>query len=566
MSIIDGWTTDESGGQRQFDDVRTFYRSGEEISVSALPAGTFRIVASRATGHIFEAELNGTARFTGLPAGTYSIEAYDAAGVLLGEELTTVGIHQGERPVHGFATSFQEEDIPLVLEWHRALRSTVVQVYDWMASYTEPLGPESGWEDPSHRPVSPKALRSLAEGLKELGAITHAYAPVYAVGNQFAADHPEMLMYQGDGEAVRFLDQIVLANPANVEWQHYFASSYGEAGKAIGFDGFHIDTYGFPRTANEVNGNPIDLRRAYESFLTFLRHAWPSELISFNQVNGVPSAIRLPDGPRFRYCEIWPPNDGWRHFEGLLDRTSGRAGPLGHPSSRDELMRGSLACYPPVWGIDQPTGLVEGVAREASLRTVVYTEAIVTLLGASALIYGDKTAALCDPYYPKHARLSEQEAATVIAWRRFALRCRDLFLEGEDTSWYEIGDENGSVSVDASAPVRPEPVGGALCARVVHAEGLVAVGVVDLTGSENGLWSQPTEKGSVSSVTIRVLLDHPGSWTTTAAVLGAPSDRFAQISSKEVVHRQGRALEVELPIVSGWSVLRLVMRDTNHDE
>ena len=58
-------------------------------------------------------------------------------------------------------------------------------------------------------------------------------------------------------------------------------------------------------------------------------------------------------------------------------------------------MRGSLACYPPVWGIDRPTGPVEGEARMSSLRTVVLTEAIATLLGASALIYGDKSAALC---------------------------------------------------------------------------------------------------------------------------------------------------------------------------
>ena len=47
-----------------------------------------------------------------------------------------------------------------------ALRSTVVQVYDWMASYTEPLGPEAGWKDPSNRPVSFEALRALAAGLQ----------------------------------------------------------------------------------------------------------------------------------------------------------------------------------------------------------------------------------------------------------------------------------------------------------------------------------------------------------------------------------------------------------------
>jgi dextranase len=566
MSNTDSQNIEDQGGPRLLHDVRSFYQTGEEIVIAALPAGTSRVTASRASGRVMEARLDEAATFAELAGGTYCIEAFDDAGALLGEELTTVGAHQGERPVHGFATSFSKEDTPLVLEWHRALRSTVVQVYDWMASYTEPLGPESGWEDPSHRPVSLRALRSLASGLKELGAVTHAYAPVYAVGNQFAAEHPEMLMYQGSGDVIRFLDQIVLANPANVEWQRHFVTTYGEAADAVRFDGFHIDTYGYPRVANAADGTSIDLRLAYESFLTFLRSAWPTKLLSFNQVNGVPSATKLPAGPGFRYCEIWPPNDEWRHFEGLLDRTSGRAGPLSPPASRDELMRGSLACYPPVWGIDRSTGPVEGIARKSSLRTVVNTEAIVTLLGASVLIYGDKSAALCDPYYPKHAHLSEKEAATVIAWRRFALRCRDLFLEGEDTSWYEIGDENGSVSVEASSPVRPEPVGGALFARVVHAEDLVTVGVVDLTGSTNGRWSEPTERGSVSSVTVRVLLDHPDRWQTSAAVLGAYEDRFAPVPSREVPHRQGRALEVELPIVSGWSILRLEGRAIDRGE
>ena len=548
-------------------DVRAFYRTMEQIVLADLPEGTSRVVARRATGDVIEARLTATpdgsdrspaeARFTGLDAGTYGLEALDSEGTLLAEELTTVGAHQGERPVHGFATSFQDADVEAVLTWHRALRSTVVQVYDWMASYTEPLGPETGWEDPSHRPVSFSALRALAAGLKDLGAVTHAYAPVYAVGNAFAIAHPEMLMYRGDGQPIRFLDQIVLANPGNEDWQQHFVDSYGSAADAIGFSGFHIDTYGYPRIAQDVDGKEIDLRVAYESFLRFVRSQRPSLLISFNQVNGVPSAAKLAAEPRFRYCEVWPPNSQWRHFEGLLDRTSGTAGLLTDASRRDAVVRGSIACYPPVWGIDQPGGPVATSARPSALRTVVFTEAIATLLGTSALIYGDRTAALCDPYYPKHAHLSVDEATTVIAWHRFALRCRDLFLEGEDTSWYEIDDENGSVAIEAAAPVRPEPIGGAVFARVTQAKGRIGIGVLDLTGSENGGWSEPTEKGSIPSVTIRVLLDHPECWTAEAAVLGGRNDRFSELPAKIVEHRQGHALEVQLPVVAGWSVLRV---------
>ena len=129
-------------------------------------------------------------------------------------------------------------------------------MYDWMPSYTEPLGATSGWKDPSNRPVSFDALRALASGLHDLGAVAHAYAPIYAVGNKFASEHPDMLLYEDDGQAIRFLDQIVLANPGNEEWQQHFAESYGSAMDAIGFDGLHVDTYGYPRVSNDADGQP----------------------------------------------------------------------------------------------------------------------------------------------------------------------------------------------------------------------------------------------------------------------------------------------------------------------
>ncbi len=542
---------------QKFRELRAFHSIHERIVIEDVPKGTVRVRAQLASGVAIDAQLDQQWTLPNLPAGTYAVHALDETERLLGETITTVGSHPGERPVHGFATSFRDKDIPSILEWHRSLRSTVVQVYDWMASYTEPLGPESGWRDPSNRPVSFCALRDLARGLRDQGSIAHAYVPIYAVGHGFARTHPEMLMYEDNAEPIRFMDQIVLANPGNEQWQRHFVDSYGAAAAAIGFDGFHVDTYGYPRVAFDVDGKVIDMRQAYESFLRCARRAWPDALISFNQVNGVPSGALLPPGPRFRYCEIWPPNDAWRHFEGLFDRSAGTAGLLGPNVERAAMLRGSIACYPPVWGVGGEGGPVEGPARADCLRTDVLTEAIATQFGASALIYGDKGAALCDPYYPKHAVLSASERDVVVAWRRFALRCRDLFLDGEDTSWYEIEDENGAVGIVADAPVRPEPVGGSLFARVIQAVGSVTVGVVDLTGSEHGEWSAPTTRGTVSSVTIRVLVGHPNAWTPHAAVLGAKDEHFEPIDSVIVPHRQGRALEVTLPLIDGWSVLRL---------
>jgi dextranase len=541
----------------RLDGVRAFYRTGEEITLPSLPASTSRVVATRARGDLVEAEVGTGASFAGLAGGTYSIEALAADESVLAEELTTVGAHAGERPVHGFATSFDDESTPAVLDWLQELRCTVVQIYDWMSEYTAPLGPEAGWRDPSGRPVSFGALRTLAAGIREQGAVALAYAPVYAADLDFAAAHPEMMLYQGDGSVERFFDMIKIANPANKEWQSHFAASYGSAADRIGFDGFHIDTYGYPRSPLDAGGQPVDLRVAYEEFLTSFRAARPADQVSFNQVNGVPSAVMLPEGPGFRYCEVWAPNDGWCHLEGLMDRSAGRAGLLGPGLSEGPLMRGSIACYPPVWGTNDPNGPVSGPAREGSLRTVVCTEAVATCLGSSALLFGDVRAVLCDPYYPKHERLSATEVTTVLAWHRFALRYRDLFLEGEDTSWYDVGDDNGAVTLGWDGPVRPEPVGGTVFGRVVRSDDCIAVGVVDLTGSANGSWSEPTGVGRCQSVRARVLLDEPESWKADVAVLGRSGDRFTTVPFTVVEHREGRAAELEVPLGSGWSVLRM---------
>lgn len=541
--------------------LRSFYRSEEEIVLGGLPRDADRVVARRANGTAVDATPVGADWVLALTEGTYNIEVLNSDGDLLCEEITTVGVHQGQRPVHGFATSFQDSDVNEIIEWHRSLRTTVVQIYDWMYSYTAPMGDASGWKDPSNRPVSLTALRRLASELGAMGVVTHAYAPIYAVGNDFASANPEMLLYEDNGEAIRFLDQIVIANPSNAQWQEHFVTAYGEAMDAIGFGGLHVNTYGYPRLAFDDHGESVDMRAAYEAFLGHLRDARPDDLISFNQVNGVPSSARLPGGPWFRYCEIWPPNVAWRHFEGLLDRSSGVAGLVRDVNDVEAQVRGSLACYPPVWSVNSSRFLDEQLSRERSLRTVLLTDAIATMLGTSALIFGDKSAALCDPYYPKHARLDSDESATVIRWRRFALRCRDLFIDGEDTSWYEINDENGSVSVSATRPVAPEPTGGSLFARVFHDENLVTVGVLDLSGSDNGLWSEQSGRGEVEMATIRVLLANPESWRVEAAILGVNADRFTPHESTLVDHRQGRALEVKLPLVDGWSVVRVTPKN-----
>jgi hypothetical protein len=58
-------------------------------------------------------------------------------------------------------------------------------------------------------------------------------------------------------------------------------------------------------------------------------------------------------------------------------------------------------------------------------------------------------------------------------------------------------------------------------------------------------------------VTVSVLLDEPGRWRAEAAVLGQDGDRFAPVATVPGVHREGSSIEIQLPVVAGWSVLRV---------
>jgi dextranase len=309
----------------------------------------------------------------------------------------------------------------------------------------------------------------------------------------------------------------------------------------LGFDGFHLDTYGYPRAPLDAHGTPVAMAPAYEAFIRAVRAGRPDDVISFNQVNGVPAGIEPPAPPGFRYVEVWPPNDRWRHLEALMARSAGCLAPQGD----------TFAIYPPVWDED----------RERGLRTVVLTEAIATALGIGTLIWGDAVGALSHPYYVNHERLAQAEADTVIAWHRFGLRCRDLFRFGADTSWYELDDENAAVTVGASAPAKPEPVGGALFTRIVRDANTIVVSLIDLSGSSNGSWLEGTAAGGCKTAAVAVLVEQPERWRACVAVLGRDAGRFVPVELEEASHREGRAVNCEVPIVDGWSVLRLESRE-----
>jgi dextranase len=525
-----------------FRDLRCAYLRGDPVVVADLPDDVHDVLALSATGKVLPASMgSGAATLDNVPLGTHALQALSSTGDVLAEQFFSVRNHRGEDPIPGFATSFDEASRDDVLRWLRELRCTVVQIYDWMDSYSTPLATSDAYEDPLGRSISRRSLQGLIDGVKESGSVAQAYAPVIAADDELANEHSDWRLYRNDGVPESLGDLLQIMDPGNAEWQSHWIENYGAAIDALGFDGLHLDTYGYPRDARDAAGRGVDLEAGYTSFVSAVRHARPSEVLSFNQVNGVPRNFAAPTSPSFRYVEVWSPNSQWRHLEDLLARSAG-----GYERHGD-----TLALYPAVWD----------ASRAAALRTCVLSEAIATVLGASILIWGDRNGVLCHPYYVTHESLDDDERATVLRWHRFALRCRDLFRVANDTSWYELSDENASVQVSWEGKSEPEPAGGSLFTRVIREENLIAVSLLDLTGSGHGDWTLGTEKGRCASADVDVLCS-PEKWHAEAAILGRDEGRFAPVAREEVAMREGRGIRVSVPIVDGWSVLRLTPKES----
>jgi dextranase len=523
-------------------DLRTAYLPGEPIVVTDLPDGTSTVLVRTSTGHTIKGSLTSrVATIAGLPEGTHALEVRSTMDEVLAEEFFSIR-SAGEEPVMGFVTSFDEESRESVLAWLAQLRCTVVQVYDWMDSYSTPMPESETYDDPLGRSIDRSSLVALIEGIRAIGAVAQAYAPVCAADAELADGHPEWRLYRNDGKPESLGDLLQIMDPGNSGWREHWVREYGRAVEALGFNGYHLDTYGYPRNALNAQGEPVPIEQGYLEFVESVRSACPRDVVSFNQVNGVPRGFPSPASPSFRYSEVWPPNDEWRHLEGLLARSAGS-----HPRHGD-----TLALYPPVWEGD----------RNDAVRTAVLSEAIVTTLGANTLIWGDDHGVLCHPYYVDHETLGGSECETVLEWHRFGLRCRDLFREAIDTSWYELSDENASVVVASDIAVSPEPRGGALFCRVRRSADLVVVGALDLSGSACGAWSAGTKEGTCVAVDVSVLVDDPARWHADLAVLGQSDGRFEAVSATSTSMREGTGLGIRMPIAHGWSVLRLTPKDS----
>ena len=195
----------------------------------------------------------------GAHAVTVPLPAVDRAGLSIevtsptGRATTAIDVapHWSSAPRYGFFSDFGPDE-PEAESIKRAdallrLHVNVVQFYDWMASHHSLVADADEFTDPLGRRLSHVVGRRKVDLAHERGMAALGYGALYGAEAEFSLERPDWLLYDGRRQPLTLADIFYLQDFSTASpWRDWIEAQYESAVDNLGFDGIHIDQYGFP--------------------------------------------------------------------------------------------------------------------------------------------------------------------------------------------------------------------------------------------------------------------------------------------------------------------------------
>jgi dextranase len=478
-----------------------------------------------------------TVRHLGQPAasvdvphdGVYSVGALPPGGysVELGPARTAVDVVADPRSVlrYGFVVDYRpDRDLAAVQDNLRRLHLTGVQFYDWAYRHADLLAGGEQYTDALGQPVSLPTVRALVDACHEVGSDALGYAAVYAVGpDEWPKwEHDALLTATGNPYALG--DFLFLVDPAAEDWLDHFTADLTAATGHVGFDGYHLDQYGYPKQAHRPDGARVDVARSFGQMIERTRQALPSSRLVFNNVNDFPTWASAHAPQDAVYIEVWSPQVGLEH----LAQTAARA------RRQAEGKPVVIAAYQHVYD--------SAPVEQADLATS-FTMATLFSHGATHLLCGEADRILVDPYYVRNHVAAATTADVLRRYYDFAVAHTELLFDPaivEVTSSF-AGSYNDDLDVYyPTAPVEQIARAGTVWRRITALpDGRYVVHLINLTGQDDTHWDAArNQPGAVGRARLRIRR----MGTTLPRVSCAEPDG------------QGRLIEVPLTAEGDWAV------------
>jgi dextranase len=469
----------------------------------------------------------------------YGLDAtcFDERGNVLAEASGALDVLErwSQAPRYGFLSDFSpgQADVAARCDSLRRYHLNVVQFYDWMWRHYALLPPADDFTDALGRRLSLATVRETIAAVQARGGAALAYGAVYGAEPEFADAHPELALFDEDGARISLAELFYIMNIApDSPWVPLIVAEFAAAVRELGFDGIHLDQYGFPKTARTAGGDPVDLADHFPPLIDAARAAVvaqrPGAGVIFNAVGNWPIETVAPTTQDVVYIEVWPPDESYADLRRLIadgKRLSGGKQVI-------------LAAYLSPFADADATTLPNAEAA-ALLAT-----AVIAASGGSHLLLGENDGILCDPYYPKYATLRPAFARRMRAYYDFLVRYEDLLIAPDLADW-----DAQLTLADARLSTAPTP--GALWAIARQKPGFRIVHLVNLVDQDDLAWNTPRTAPRPTGDLMLGIADLPALTQclliTADANLGRPQPLAAA--------RANGATNLALPPIQVWSTI-----------
>lgn len=409
-----------------------------------------------------------------LPIGGYGIE------LAIGPNKTRTAVHithnARSRLRYGFVTDYSpERDMEAVSDNVRRLHLTGIQFYDWAYRHADLLGGGENYQDALDQPISLPTVRELVKTVQSVGASALGYAAVYAIGvNEWHLWCHRALM-TSEGGAYGLGDFLFIIDPASPDWLEHFTKDLENSVSEIGFDGFHLDQYGYPKMAIRADGLTVDVGASFNTLISSVRETLPAQHLVFNNVNDFPTWITAYSPQDAIYIEVWEPN----LTLGALVQIVTRAKSISNQKPV------AIAAYQHVY---------DSAPASTSDLATAFTMAALFSHGATQILAGEADRLLVDPYYVRNHKVERSTADMLKTWYDFVVEHDELLLDprivdvtGSYAGKYNDDCEVTFSNIAVSASAQP----GSIWRHITSTPQGLVVHLINLVDQEDTLWDSP---------------------------------------------------------------------------
>lgn len=467
-----------------------------------------------------------------------------------------VADHWKKAPRYGFLSDFQKgelgnlTDIDTLNKFH----INIIQFYDWMYRHDSLVPPTDEFVDPMGRTLSYQVVKEKIAYLHTKGMSALAYGAVYASLKDFYNDHKNWGLYKNNGNPYHLIDIFYIMDISpDSEWNEHIITEFGKV-ISEGFDGIHMDQYGFPKKAirfiNEEK-ELTDLAECYPNLINQTKEQLlkinPEVGLIFNNVSNYPVHTTAKANQEAIYIEVWPPVIHLKELKGLIDR--GR-----------ELGEGKhviLSAYLPTFKPEN-SDIVE--AENGALLTM----ATIFASGGYHLLLGEENKVLTEAYYPSYGSMREEFIREVRNYYDFIVRYGKLLYDHNliDLSMTYTGGINTEIKFNGDAQFSPNGDLNTVWTIVKQLANYQVLHLINLVGLEDDYWEHGKKKRPEHQEHIEctVLIEKE----VKGVFLVSPdfnSIEPIQLEYEIIKHEHGNAIHFIIPQLQVWDMVYIELTD-----